>query len=304
MSYIHCYDDNYYRPSDNLRELLKFQIIQPFRDKLPHVAKLYDTRDFTELEYLSEKILAQGGADFNVLSTDEKYGSFTPENKVLFYCANYMAMHLYSSFHIYSRYLMQQIVLFKSKNIIFIDYGCGPLTSGIALWNAARQHNITYIGIDISQNMLNKASEINKYNPVGDSNPYFNNIFLKQYYEEVPDLLSVIEKLNPSDTVIIFNFCYVLAPETFKGNINSFINVFHQVVQASVNYKFCIVYQNPGPSYFSENWDKLSTDVIDYYFPIQRLSIQNDTVIINYQRLMNETIHRNHNVRYSIIYNW
>ncbi len=33
MSYIHCDNDNYYRPSDNLRELLKWQIVQPFNQK-------------------------------------------------------------------------------------------------------------------------------------------------------------------------------------------------------------------------------------------------------------------------------
>ena len=72
---------------------------------------------------------------------------------------------------------MQHNALLDSKHIIFIDYGCGPLTSGIAFWNATRQHKITYIGLDISQNMLDKASEINRHSPLGNSRPYFNNIY-------------------------------------------------------------------------------------------------------------------------------
>lgn len=45
MSYIQYYDDKFYKPHNNLRELLKVQIIEPFRLKLPRVADLYDTWD-------------------------------------------------------------------------------------------------------------------------------------------------------------------------------------------------------------------------------------------------------------------
>lgn len=305
MSYIH-YDDNYYSPIDNLRELLKLQIIQPFRDKLPHVAKLYDTRDFPEIKRLSEDILGQGSTNFNVPTTDERFGAFTPEDKVLFYCVYYMPMHLYSSYHIYNTCFMPQNALLESKHIVFIDYGCGPLTSGIAFWNAVGQRNVTYIGIDISQNMLTKASEINKHSPADNNSPYFKNITLSQNYEIVPELLSVVEENSPSDTVIVFNFCYVLAPITFIGDIRSFIDSIHNAVQVSTDYKICMVYQNPPKLHNAHiHWSKLQNEVVNYtYFPVQNFVGPNDTVTINYQRLMEGTVRQNHDVRYGMIYNW
>ncbi len=302
--YIYLKSGEYYSPGESLQLLLERQIILPFRNRRPDIAELYDTRNFIEIERLSKKILKQGSTDFNVPTTDERFGVFTPEDKVLFYCVRYMPMHLYSSYHIYKAHLMSHRVLSESKHIVFIDYGCGPLTSGIAFWDAAYRRDITYIGIDISQNMLNKASEINKYSPVDNGSPFFKSIFLKQNYEVVPELLKNIVRGNAGDTLIIFNFCYVLAPNTFKGDIRSFINVIHDAVQVSSEYKICLVYQNPPKFQRAHlHWHKLRNEVKVIHG--LNSSIQNDTVTINYQRLLIErTVHRNHNVRYDIIYNW
>ena len=38
MSYIHCYNNNYYKPSENLTNLFEEQVIQPFEDNLPELA--------------------------------------------------------------------------------------------------------------------------------------------------------------------------------------------------------------------------------------------------------------------------
>lgn len=302
MSHIY-YNNDYYYPSDNLRGVFQFQIIQPFRNRRTDIAKLYDTRNFIEIKRLSKDILEQGSANFDVSTIDERFRIFTPEDKVVFYCVYYMPMHLYSSFHIYKAHLMPHRVLSECKHIVFIDYGCGPLTSGIAFWNAVGQRNITYIGIDISKNMRDKASEINRYSPIGNGSPYFNICHFEQNYEVVPELLRYLVRSNPTDTLIIFNFCYVLAQETFKEDIKSFIDVLHNAVYVSSKCKICMVYQNPtNLSGAHEHWHELRDEVK----AIHELnsSIQNDTVTINYQRLMEGTVHRNNNVRYDIIYNW
>ena len=243
MSYIHCYNDNYYRPSDNLRELLKLQIIQPFRDAKPDVVLLFESPrpDYTTINNLQQNILKRGSTNFDIQSVDPHFGNFSPREKVLFYCADYMNMHLYSSYHIYSKYLMQHKQVSESNHIIFVDYGCGPLTSGIALWNALSKPNVTYIGIDIAKSMLDQASEINRNSPIGNSVPYFQNITLRQNYEIVPELLSAIQRDNPADTVTVFNLCYFLAPITFIGNIRSFIDSIHNAVQVSNDRKICLV---------------------------------------------------------------
>ena len=51
MSYIHRYNDNYYKPSGNLTNLFKEKVIQPFERDLPTLAenvknkKLYYWKD-------------------------------------------------------------------------------------------------------------------------------------------------------------------------------------------------------------------------------------------------------------------
>src|SRR5690606_17385139 len=55
------------------------------------------------------------------------------------------------------------ITIFKdiSRKVLFIDLGCGPMTSGLALSDLHKNKtgsnlDINYIGIDISEAMLNK----------------------------------------------------------------------------------------------------------------------------------------------------
>ncbi len=309
MTYIHSYDENYgktYRPRDEFRNILELQIIQPFRETKPEVANLYVQRDYSTIGVLLKDILARGSTDFDIQSTNEHFGVFTPKDKVLFYCANYMCMHLYSCYHIYTSYLMQHNALLDSKHIIFIDYGCGPLTSGIAFWNAARQHKITYIGLDISQNMLDKASEINRHSPLGNSRPYFNDIYLKQNYELIPNLLKVIEMGNTTDTVIIFNLCYVLAPITFKGDIRRFIKVLHDAVQVSSEYKTCFLYQNPtNLTNAHTHWHTLRDEVMhNRYLTPQEFVGQSDNVGYKYELLMERSLSQPIYVTYEMLYNW
>ena len=309
MSYIHCYDDNYYRPSDSLRELLESQIVQPFRDAKPDVVRLYHRRpgpDYNTINSLQKNILKRGSTNFDIQSVDEHFGVFSPREKVLFYCADYMLMHLAGSYHIYSKYIMQHKQVSESNHIIFVDYGCGPLTSGIAFWSAVGQRNITYIGIDISQNMLTKASEINRNSPIGDSIPFFKNITLSQNYEIVPELLRTMQRDTPSDTVIVFNFCYVLAPITFIGDIQNLIDSIHSAVQVSNDNKICMLYQNPSKLADAHiHWSKLQNEVLNYrYSPIQNFVGQNDTVNFKYEVLLTGRTSGVINVNYGMIYNW
>ena len=309
MQYIHYAGTdnsgyNCYEPSDSLHSLFKNTVITPFRELLPEEADIFEK--FSDQGYvtgLREDVLDQGSTDFDAPSS-WRGKVYTPEHKVLLNCVIYMPMHLYSSYHLYNRVCGHVI---EGENVVFIDFGCGPLTSGIAFWAAAGQRNITYIGVDISEHMLNKAAEINTAGPFGNSDaPFYTNFHLGRNFNNLPAYLNSIEKGNPEDTLILFNFSYALASRTFQGDINESISVLHEVVQAHLDYKIAMVYQNPVYDGVNQNWDELKTEIINYpYFPVINFTAQNDTETtrVKYDRLMQGTPHR-YDVSYDYFYNW
>ena len=296
-------DHSSYEPSNDLHSFFENTVITPFRESLPEEANKFEDYNSNSdyINGLRISVLNRGSTNFDVSSSwrDKVY---TPEHKVLLNGVFYMPMHLYSSYHLYNSVCKHVI---EGEDVVFIDFGCGPLTSGIAFWAAAGQRNITYIGIDSSEHMLNKAAEINIAGPFDDSDaPFYKNFHQERNFNNLPAYLNSIEKGNPEDTLILFNFSYVLAPETFRGNINELINVLHEIVQAHHHYKIAIVYQNPDG--FNQNWDKLKTEVINYpYFLDINFTAQNDTetMRIKYDRLMQGTRHR-YDVSYDCFYNW
>ena len=290
MPYINYSDTRGYYPSENLQNLFERTVLTPFREALPEEADEYE-RDINwkYKRWLRENVLEQGSTDFDQDYTSEDIGNYTPEQKVLLYCATYMPMHLYSAYHFYSNHLMP---LTEHRNIIFIDFGCGPLTSGIAFWAAAGQRNITYIGVEKSEYMLDKAREILKHGPDGSSGPFFNKAHSCMNYGALGDLLDGIEKDNPADTLILFNFSYVLASSTFQGEINELINVFLDIVKANLDPKIAMVYQNIRGG--DGNWKKLKKSVM-CSFPWINFIAQNDMkpMHVIYERLMERTVNYN-----------
>lgn len=304
MQYIHYIDTDdsgysYYEPSNDLHSLFENKVITPFKESLPEEANIFEY--FSDPNYITglrEDVLNRGSTNFDApLSWRDKV--YTPEHKVLLNCVFYMPMHLYSSYHLYRVHRQ----LSESKNVIFIDFGCGPLTSGIAFWAAAGQHNITYIGIDSSEHMLNKTAEINTTGPFDDSDePFYKNFHRGLNFNNLPAYLNKIEKGNPEDTLILFNFSYVLAPMTFQGDINELINVLLNIVQANLGYKIATVYQNIRGG--DENWKKLKNRVINAV-PHINFTDQNymKTMRIKYKRLMQGTLHY-YDASYDWFYNW
>lgn len=295
MSYIYNdnYEHTYYKPSDELQNLFQVQVIQPFRDTRPDVVSLYAQRNIKEISQLSEKILARGTTNFNEQSTDVQYGVFTPEDKVLFYCLHYMPMHLFSTFHIF-RLGITSI----SHNVVFIDFGCGPLTSGIAFWASKSQHNITYIGIDNATSMCNKAKAINLHGPDRySSSPFFENFKLITDYKGLPWLMNNIEMRNPEDTHIIFNFSYFLQSYTFSNpaNIKNLGEIINLLTSQYKESKICIVYQDPVVEAFQRRWYDLKSLI--------NITTQGVTKVekLAYDRLIQNSKHYNVKVYYDIL---
>ena len=283
-------DDIYgcYKPGKSLQQLFEHCVITPFKDSMPEEARVYEAdSNIDYMRGLRETVLERGSTNFNVSSL-YRNKEYTPEDKVLLYCVIYMPMHLYSSYHLYKTHLMQYRSVIESKNIVFIDFGCGPLTSGIAFWAAAEQlnityANITYIGFDISEKMIDMAKKINECGPDGDHTS--GERFIKGWpvfeYNDILDRLNHIEMGNYDDTLIIFNFSYLLAEETFKGDLHVLINVLQEAVKENCNYEIWMVYQNVKG--FNRNWNKLKRDLPSINFTVPGYP---KIVPVKYKKLM------------------
>lgn len=255
MSYIHHYDDNYYKPSESLSELFKELVVKPFEDPDPLTQAWIDHVKNRAFRYHRETILKQGRTNF-----DEPFEGLTSKEKVLIYCLHYMPMHLFSSYHIFTKHFAP-----VSDKVILIDFGCGPLTSGIAFWASTRQSDITYVGIDSSQGMRDKAREINRHGPY-ESEPFFTKGKVTSDWNRLSQSLDDYI-MRGDQTQIIFNFCYLLASNTL--DTENLSNVLIQIVEKYNQHKMFVIYQNPPiPDGYSlqtsrlhKNWYFLKTQL-------------------------------------------
>lgn len=260
MSYIHCYDDNYYKPGESLSELFKKLVVKPFKDPDSLTQAWIDHVRNRDFKYHRETILEQGRTNF-----DEPFKGLTAKEKVLIYCFHYMPMHLFSSYHIFTKHLGP-----VSTKVIFIDFGCGPLTAGIAFWAAFAGHrDIIGICIDKSKAMRNKAEEINR----GGGTHFFRKGWLTSNCNQLDEYLDKYIARG-DQTQIIFNFCYFLASKTL--DIENLSNALIQIVEKYNQHKMFVIYQNPPipqgfslqSSYLHKNWYFLKTQLSAFHSQI------------------------------------
>ncbi len=299
MSYIHCPSDNHYKPGENLKNLFEELIIQPFEHDLPTLSA--DVRN-NRIYYWEDiaRILSQGQSNFDEVSFDKPSNEYYfPKDKIAIYCVHHMPRHLFGAYHIFTNFLTP---ISKANKIVFIDFGCGPLTSGIAFRAFAGQCNVTYFGIDSSQTMLNQATAINNYGPNTYKEPFFDKIALIRNSDALIRLLDTYIE-NGDRTQIIFNFCYFFSSPTL--DIDNLSDVLIEIMKKYNQHKMCLIYQNPDHRSLSGvrrlklygKWETLKTNLS--VFRGQR--IQSDVETFSYRRLINDLPHNDANVYYEIL---
>jgi hypothetical protein len=198
--------------------------------------------------YHREQILEKGTADFNT-----GRNGLTPDDKVIIYCYYYMQMHIVSSFHVFtsSDSLLKDYIRDPSKNIVFIDFGCGPLTSGVALaWYYEflddKQQDFHYIGIDNGEAMIRKAREISERQAWRGCT--FN--FLESY-ESHDSILESLDKYLSSgqyqNYLIVLNYSYLFASNTLDEE--KLAELVKKILNTYKSHKICLLYQNPPQSF-------------------------------------------------------
>ena len=299
MSYIHRPDDNYYALGESLKHLFEELVIQPFEHDLPALAA--DVRN-TKIYYWEDiaRILSQGQSNFDDVSFDKASSAYYfPKDKVSIYCVHHMPRHLFGSYHIFTNYLPP---MSEKNKVVFIDFGCGPLTSGIAFQAFAGESDITYFGIDSSRTMLDKAASINKYGPNRYGDPFFDKFELTRDADDLTKLLGKYVE-NDDQTQIIFNFCYFFSSPTL--DINNLSETLVQIMKKYNQHKMCFVYQNPDHRSLSKSgrlkmygrWEILKANLSVFRSQITQSNVET----FSYCRLINGSLHSNAKVYYEIL---
>ena len=211
---------------------------------------------------LKDDILDQGSADF-----DEPVG-LTGEkswHRAAYYAGEggYMNMHILQNQATFEKCLPVEDL--QGKKCLFVDFGCGPMTSGLVLAEILSKHDtnyknrVAYLGIDASKNMCEIAKRINKKFKIFKRKQFrvgHDNTFN-------PHLINSIKLANQAEIAVLC-LSYVVSPKTYKIprpqqklEIKKLANSWHSAVVSELNKckKTHIIYMNPNYFGADNNWN-------------------------------------------------
>ncbi|WP_346239236.1 hypothetical protein ABDK00_010905 [Niabella insulamsoli] len=183
---------------------------------------------------------------------DERYEGLEPRDKVLLYCYFNMKKHFFTSIAVFKKVWKSLHQIFTDKKYfpIFIDLGCGPLTSGLAMAELFQNETggplrIQYIGIDISEAMIEKANEFSQSDLFHTDSKFS---FFKSW-NDIPHemLVEFAGKNNP----FFLNASYLFANLSFDI-VENLANFVSNLVSEFKNVHF--IFQNPDRADRNESW--------------------------------------------------
>lgn len=241
-----------YAPDDEFASTFESLIIDILKNDKRTTNKIQETgQNWWEVllgasnDFIRNNVIQYGRANFDVnFQTNLFAQEFSVADKVNLYCFYNMRKHYFSGYSIFDSYkeLFKIELKQTSGRATFFDFGCGPLTSGLAFNQVCKNINpdfvMNYIGIDISNAMLDKAREFSN-SVVFNSNTTFefaNSI--KQINDNLLD-----DWFRASNTVVL-NFSYLFA-NLDSDQIIDLVNDINSLVQRYPLNKYILIYQNP-----------------------------------------------------------
>lgn len=237
-----------YYPSEFIENLFKNEINKPVLDDSRSIP--YEILYGMSLRDIRAKVLEFGLSNF-----DSPYLTITPDEKVNLYCYLNLKKHYFTTYAIIERMFASVGPIDKIHSVNFLDYGCGPLTSGIAiadLYSAktSKKIKINYIGIDISNAMLKKAKQFSQFDCFSDLSRFK---FSRELGGDV--LAEFISSSSDVKSINIINFSYLFASNTLD------IKELRYKLKAIENIKgpSFLLYQNSANESKNENWEMFKT---------------------------------------------
>ena len=224
-----------YEPDAAFAKTFDQIIVQPIKEhpktEYPKLLLGYDH------DYIRMNVIEYGRTNFDQATLEH-----SSIDKVNLYCFYNMRKHYFSSIAIFKSFddYFKESFKNSSNRVAFIDFGCGPLTSGLAFnqhFRNTSQFQFQYIGIDISNAMLRKAKQ---FSDTELFHPETKFQFAKSLNDISDDLF---ESLFTLSTTVILNFSYLFGnlsiddTEKMASKINSLLDKY------PLN-KYILIFQN------------------------------------------------------------
>lgn len=224
-----------YEPDKSFVETYERLIIQPLiahpKTQYPHLIYGYD-HDYNRLN-----VIEYGRTNF-----DQGTFEHSSMEKVNLYCFYNMRKHYFSSIAIFKGFEDYFKSSFANSNnrITFIDFGCGPLTSGLAFnqhFSSTTNFYFNYIGIDISNAMLNKAREFSE-------TELFSRDSKFQFVESLNDISEDYwESVFTLSNSVVLNFSYLFG-NLSKDDAEKLASKVNLLLDKFPLNKYILVFQN------------------------------------------------------------
>ncbi len=148
---------------------------------------------------------------FGQANFDNDYKTLNSAEVVKLYCYLNMRKHYYSSLYLFERCLWLKNIIALDGCAKFIDIGCGPATSGIALTDYLNADDLSlkqfdYFGVDSYQSMLDAASDLM-------TNDVYENCSYQQYVKSIKSI--DVNNLSNANSILL-NACYLFASPSLE----------------------------------------------------------------------------------------
>ena len=227
--------------------------------------------------YHTNMILDRGRTDFR-----KGFNGLTKQDKIILYCFYYMQMHVVSGLHTF-RMARKDHNLDFFNNVLFVDFGCGPMTSAVSLaWYKLRVKSkegdglrFRYVGVDASKTMLAFAKQISCFGGLFHEKSMFDFLNVSDTPNELPRIIEEHrDACENKELTVVLNCSYFFSSRSLRiGGLTTFVTKI--VSDCLPRDKVCMVFQNPDHDGLNENWEQFKKGVR----VLKEISRTSDTVL-------------------------